>query len=101
MQLGSHPPEICPERRAFCYTAGFWAGAHLSEFPKGSGVGDIKIESAISSLKLVLELGRDLAFKLEVSRYQRSRLSLEDCRFAIGFRLSSVASNKSYHDKIN
>jgi hypothetical protein len=57
VQLGSHPPEICLERGAFCYAAGFWAGAHLSEFPKGSGVGDGKIERAISSLKLVLRGG--------------------------------------------
>ena len=69
MQLGSHPPEICLERRALCYTAGFWAGAHLSEFPKSSGVGDGKIESAILLLKLVLKPSRGLAVRLGVTRH--------------------------------
>jgi len=75
VQLGSHPPEICLERRAFCYTAGFWAGAHLSEFPKGSGVGNGKIESAILLLELAFKPSRGLAVRLEVTRHQRSRLS--------------------------
>lgn len=71
MQLGSHPLEIRLEREAFCFAAAFWAGAHLSEFPKGSGVGDGKIERAISTLKLVLEDSRGLVVKLGVSRHHR------------------------------
>ena len=72
MQLGSHPPEICPERRAFCYTAGFWAGAHLSGFPKGSGVGDGKIESAILLLELVFKPSTSI-FNLSLSTLIRVR----------------------------
>lgn len=89
MQLGSHPPEICLERGAFCYTAGLWAGSHLSEFPKGSGVGDGKIESAISSLKLVLDPSGIWRLSLGCPDARDcGYLYLEDCRLAISVRLS-------------
>ena len=94
MLLGSHPPEICLERGAFYYDTVFWAGAHLSEFPKGSGVGDGKVERAISSLKLVLEPSRVWRLSLGFpDTRDHGYLYLEDCRLAIGFRLSRQRLN--------
>lgn len=89
MQLGSHPPEICLERGAFCYIAGLRTGAHLSEFPKGPGVGDGKIESTISSLKLVLGPSRVWRLSLGCPDARDcDYLHLEDCRSVISVKLS-------------